>query len=267
VLIKHKIRFDEETDKVKRISLTGKDGRELRRVYEDTLIHRGVKYVGVDEAHNLATIAKGRRLFDQTECIKSLGSAGKALHILAGSYRLLDLRSQSAQVSRRSVSIHLSNYNADDDEDIKEYKKVVFSFQRRMPYPDPPDLERHWEYLYVFSCGCVGVLKDWLTKAYRLSLERAGHTLTLGHLEKTALSRKDLDRLSLEIWEGKGRLANEEGPETIEQVKARLGLDYSVTSAKAPKQTPPKIDPRRQRVGEPKLQRFPVKTEAKDSGV
>jgi AAA domain len=269
VLIKHKIRFDEETDKVKRISLTGKgiDGRELRRVYEDTLIHRGVKYVGVDEAHNLATITKGRRLFDQTECIKSLGSAGKALHILAGSYRLLDLRSQSAQVSRRSVSIHLSNYNADDDEDIKEYKKVVFSFQRRMPYPDPPDLERHWEYLYVYSCGCVGVLKDWLTKAYRLSLEKAGHTLTLGQLEKTALSRKDLDRLSLEIWEGKGRLANEEGPETIAKVKARLGLDHSVTPAKAPKPPPPKTGSRRQRVGEPKLQRFPVKTEAEDSDV
>jgi hypothetical protein len=267
VLIKHKVRFNEETGKVKRISLTGMDARELRRVYEDTLVHRDVKYVGVDEAHNLATVAKGRRLFDQTECIKSLGSAGKALHILAGSYRLLDLRSLSGQISRRSVSIHLSNYNADSNEEIEEYKKVIFTFQRRMPYPEPPDLESHWEYLYVYSCGCVGVLKDWLTKAYHLSLEKSHHTLTLDHLEKTALSKKDLDRLSVEIWEGKMRLMNEEGPEIIERVKARLGINHTVTSAKTPKPLQSRTGSRRRKVGEPKLQRFPVASEADGSGV
>jgi hypothetical protein len=264
VLIDHKVRFDEETRKIKRISLAFGDARELRRVYESTLVHRGVKYVGIDEAHNLATISRGRRLFDQTECIKSLGSAGKALHILAGSYRLLDLRSLSAQVSRRSVSIHLSNYNADDAKDIEEYKKVIFSFQRRLPYPAPPDLEKHWEYLYIYSCGCVGVLKDWLTKAYRLSLEKTDRTLTLGHLEKTALSKKDLDRLSLEIWEGKGRLASEERPETLEQVKSRLGFADTGPSAKVPKPTSRKTHSRHRRVGEPKTRRFPV-NKAEDS--
>ncbi len=261
VLIKHKVRFDEETGKVKRISFTSRDTGEARRIYEDTLVLRGVKYVGVDEAHNFATIAKGRRLFDQTECIKSLGISGEVLQILAGSYRLLDLRSLSGQVSRRSVSIHLSNYNADSKEDIKEYKKVIFTFQRTMPYPDPPDLEKHWEYLYVYSCGCVGVLKDWLTKAYRLSLEESHDTLKLKHLEKTALSKKDLDRLSLEIWEGQRRLANEEGPETIERVKARLGFGRTGKSTESP--NPPKSnrDSRRQRAGEPKPQRFPVAVE------
>ncbi len=261
VLIKHKVRFDEETGKIKRISFTGRDVREARRIYEDTLVHRGVKYVGVDEAHNFATIAKGRRLFDQTECIKSLGSFGKVLQILAGSYRLLDLRSLSGQVSRRSVSIHLSNYNADSEEDVKEYRKVILTFQRRMPYPAPPDLEKHWEYLYVYSCGCVGVLKDWLTKAYRLSLKESHNTLKLRHLEKTALSKKDLDRLSLEIWEGQQRLENEEGPETIERVKARLGFGRIATPAESPKPPRSNSDSRRQRTGEPKPQRFPVAVE------
>ena len=258
VLIKHKVRFDEETGKFKRISFTGRDVREARRIYEDTLVNRGVKYVGVDEAHNFATIAKGRRLFDQTECIKSLGSFGKVLQILAGSYRVLDLRSLSGQVSRRSVSIHLSNYNADIREDLEEYKKVIFTFQRRMPYPDIPDLEKHWEYLYVYSCGCVGVLKVWLTKAYRLSLENSHRTLTLKHLEKTALLKKELDRLSLEIWEGKKRLENEEGPETIERVRARLGLGNIVTPAGTSKPPQSNNRSRRQKIGEPKLQRFPV---------
>jgi hypothetical protein len=112
------------------------------------------------------------------------------------------------------------------------------------------------------------VLKDWLTKAYRLSLEDSNPTLKLKHLEKTALSKKDLDRLSLEIWEGKRRLANEESPETIERVKARLGVISTVTSAATPK--PPQSNAEtpktpqsnsgshRQRIGEPKLQRFPV---------
>lgn len=258
VLIKHKVRFDEETGKFKRISFTGRDAREVRRIYEDTLVNRDVKYVGVDEAHNFATIAKGRRLFDQTECIKSLGISGEVLQILAGSYRLLDLRSLSGQVSRRSVSIHLSNYNADSEEDVKEYQNVIFTFQRRMPYPETPDLEKHWEYLYVHSCGCVGVLKDWLTKAYRLSLEDSNPTLTLEHLEKTALSKKDLDRLSLEIWEGKQRLAKEESPETIERVKARLGVNNTVTSAETPNPPQSNNGSRQQRIGEPKLQRFPV---------
>jgi hypothetical protein len=267
VLIKHKIRIDEDTNKVKRISLSAKDGRELRRLYEDTLDHRGVKYVGIDEAHNLATIAKGRRLFDQTECIKSLGSFGKALHILAGSYRLLDLRSLSGQVSRRSVSIHLSNYEADDVKDIKEFKKVIYTFQCRMPYPDPPDLMRYWEYLYLYSCGCVGILKDWLTKAYRLSLDKPGGALKLQHLEKTALSKKDLDRLSLEIWEGKNRLAAEEEPKTLENVKARLGMAHIVTTNKAALPVPSKPSSRQQRIGEPTVQRFPVAGEANEINV
>lgn len=200
-------------------------------------------------------------MFDQTECIKSLGSFGNVLQILVGSYRMLDLRSLSGQVSRRSVSIHLSNYNADSKEDVKEFKKVVLTFQRRMPYPETPNLEKHWEYLYVYSCGCVGVLKDWLTKAYRLSLDESHDTLKLKHLEKTALSKKDLDRLSLEIWEGQQRLANEEGPETIERVKARLGFSRTVTPAESPKPPRSNSGSRRRRAGEPNPQRLPVAVE------
>jgi hypothetical protein len=150
---------------------------------------------------------------------------------------------------------------------MKEYRKAIFSFQRRLPYPDPPELRKHWEYLYVYSCGCVGVLKDWLTKAYRLSLKKACHTLTLEHLERTSLSKKDLDRLSLEIWEGKKRLADEEGNGIIANVKSRLGMGHIDTSSKTPKPPSPKTGPRRRRVGEPTLQRFPVGKDADESTV
>ena len=35
------------------------------------------------------------------------------------------------------------------------------SFQQQMPFAEPPDLVRDWEYLYERSIGCVGVLKEW----------------------------------------------------------------------------------------------------------
>jgi hypothetical protein len=265
VLIKNKVYFDEGTGEFKRISLTAKDARELRRIYESTLHYRGVKVVGVDEAHNLATISKGRRLFDQTECVKSLGMAGEHIHILAGSYRLLDLRSLSGQVSRRTASIHFSNYEADRAEDIEEFKSVIKTFQNRLPHIERPDFERHWEYLYLYSCGCVGVLKDWVTKALSLSLGKLDKTVTLHHLEKTALSKKDLDRMSLEIYEGKRRLADEEGEKTLNDVKRRLGLTSTGIKAANNRSTPQpekspeaKEAPRGRRVGEPNPQRFEV---------
>lgn len=265
VLIKNKVYFDEETGKFKRISLTAKDIRELRRIYEDTLHNRGVKVVGVDEAHSLATISKGRRLFDQTECVKSLGLAGEHINILAGSYRLLDLKSLSGQVSRRTASVHLTNYEADQADDLKEFKRVIKTFLDRLPLIERPDLERHWEYLYLYSCGCVGVLKDWFTKAFSLSLVRSDKTLALHHLEKTALWKKDLDRMSLEIYEGKRRLADEEGEKTLNDVKRRLGLTSTGIKAADNRATPqPEKSPevkkaaRGRRVGEPKPQRFKV---------
>jgi len=55
-------------------------------------------------------------------------------------------------------------------EDITDFKRVLKSFSNAMPLRETPDLEKHWEYLYERSIGCVGIVKDWLTQQPLLHL-------------------------------------------------------------------------------------------------
>ncbi|BAZ47244.1 ATPase (plasmid) [Chondrocystis sp. NIES-4102] len=52
----------------------------------------------------------------------------------------------------------------------------------------PPELETHWEHFYERSIGCVGILKDWLTQAYRKALDENASSLTEQHWQSYAPS-------------------------------------------------------------------------------
>lgn len=266
VLIENKIIFADSGKVIKRVNARGVDRSEQRRIYEDALKYREVKVVGIDEAHHLLRISKGRKVYDQMECIKSLGVLTEAIHILAGTYQLLRLRSLSAQVSRRSVNIYFGRYIATIDADLCEFKNVIYTFQRQMPLAEEPDILTILEYLYTYSCGCVGVLKDWMTRAYCLCLEEKHPKLLLKHIEKTAMSLTDLDRLAIEIKEGEEMLNEKENTLTLDEVRKKLGLkvepnmDGEGSSKKDNNSTPSNRATNNRRVGEPSPTRFPVGT-------
>ncbi len=143
-----------------------KDTRaNLLLAWEHALHERRVQAVLIDEAQHIFFGLSGRALQRQLDCVKSQADRTGVLHVLAGTYELLTARNLNAQLTRRSVDIHFPRYRREVAEDVKVFQSVVGIFQRHLPLPEEPDLLGQWEFLYERSAGCVGTLKEWLTKA------------------------------------------------------------------------------------------------------
>lgn len=158
----------------------------LRIALENALRHRKPDIFFIDEAQHLGKLASGRKLQDQMDSLKSLANVTGVLHGLLGTYELLSFRNLSGQLMRRSIDIHFPRYYANDPDDVRAFQSTLLSFQRQMPVPEMPDLVGNWEYCYERSLGCIGTLKDWLTKALKDALDEDAHTVTLKHLENRA---------------------------------------------------------------------------------
>ena len=199
---------------------------ELRHALESAILHRRPVAVLVDEAQHVTRIASGRKLADQLEVIKSLANCTQTTHVLLGTYDLLTLRHLNGQLGRRSLDIHFRRYAADSRDDVRVFKNAVLTFQRHLPLAEEPDLLSVWDLLYERSVGCIGILKEWLDRALIAALKEGRLTLTCQHLETTALSPSQCEKIALEANEGEAQLLR------AEQVRPRLrellGLSASV---------------------------------------
>jgi len=194
----------------------------LRRALENALIHRHPDVFFVDEAQHFGKMASGYKLQDQLDCLKSIANMTGILHCLLGTYELLTFRNLSGQLSRRSVDIHFRRYCADSPEDVQAFKRVLITFQQQMPLAEAPDLVSHWEYFYERTLGCVGILKNWLTRAFKDALDKEATTITLKDLQKRAWSVAQCQRMFQEIQEGEKQLSETETD--VNNLRSALGL-------------------------------------------
>ena len=204
-------------------------GAEYRYAVEQALRFRQPAAVLIDEAQHFAKVRSGRRLLDQLDVIKSIADRTRTIHVLFGTYDLLAFRNLNGQLSRRSIDIHFERYRAEAAGDRRIFANVLRSFERQLPFPEPPDLVKDWEYIYERTLGCVGVLKDWLMRALPAVL-RAG-TTTFGRkdLEPYALSVSQCDRMLSETLEGELQL--QETKESRLRLRLRLGLSDDTESS------------------------------------
>lgn len=223
---------------------------ELRQALEKCLLYRRPTAFIVDEAQHFKKVSRGRRLLDQMDVIKSLASVTRTMHVLVGTYELLDLTNLSAQLSRRSIDIHFPRYRPDWPEDVEAFKSILLTFQQQMPLAEEPDLVGLYDYLYEGSVGCVGVLKEWLNRALAVALRDDQSTLSLTDLEQTAESARNLLRMAREIKEGEEAL--QEVHEQRTELRALLGLDPLELIAPGNGAAAEPVKKRRRRVGERK---------------
>ena len=226
----------------------------LRRALENALIHRHPDVFFVDEAQHFGKMASGYKLQDQLDCLKSVANMTGILHCLLGTYELLTFRNLSGQLSRRSVDIHFRRYCADSPEDVQAFKSVLLTFQQQMPLAEAPDLVSHWEYFYERTLGCVGILKNWLTRALKDALDREATTVTLKDLQKRAWSVAQCQRMFKEIQEGERQLSETETD--VQHLRSALGIGAKTIAQpeEAPKKTLPqgkvgKRNPKRDPIG------------------
>jgi hypothetical protein len=153
------------------------------------------------------------------------------MHVLVGTYDLLGLLNLSAQLSRRSIEIHFPRYHADQPEDLKEFKKLLRTFQRFLPLIEEPNLVGHYDYFYERCLGCTGMLKTLLNKALAAALEQQERTLTPKRWEQHAETPQKLTHMLREIREGEKAL--EEDETHLQDLRALLGVE-SVSSREGP---------------------------------
>jgi hypothetical protein len=217
-------------------------GTTLRLALENGLIHRRPKAFFIDEAQHLAKMKSGRKLQDQLDSIKSLASLTNTVHVLVGTYELLPFRNLSAQLSRRSIDIHFRRYRAERSGDYTAFRNVVFTLQRHLPLPGETDLLPQIEYCYERSIGCVGLVKDWLTRALAVAVNQSAACVTLKMLQKTAWSLDQSERMAREAVDGESDVSdNEEKRYRLKQL-LQLGSTTS-TPATARAATPPRACP------------------------
>jgi energy-coupling factor transporter ATP-binding protein EcfA2 len=242
---------------------------DLRHLFEQCMRYRCPRAFIVDEAQHFKKMASGRRLLDQMDTLKSLANMTSTVHVLIGTHDLLSLTNLNAQLARRSMTVHFPRYHAEKPEDLKEFKKLLRTFQRHLPLEVAPDLESSWEYFYEQSLGCTGMLKTLLNKAYGAALEQGDHTLTSRLWEQHVESPLKLKNMLTEIKEREKVFKEQESESHRNTLRDMLGL--STLSAKGEKaeeeeggapspQTPAKK--RKPRVGQRQPKRDPVGKEA-----
>lgn len=196
--------------------------RPMRFASEQTLKHRRPLAVLLDEAQHFGVMSSGRRLLDQLNIIKSLADESQVTHVLCGTYELIPFRNLNGQLSRRSIDIHFRRYHIDDETRRQEYINVLYTFQQHLPVLKPPDLVSRWDYFYERSLGCVGVLKDWLTRSLGFALDSNSSTLSLNCIEQGALPVSKCAAILREAITDEKELM--EGEEEQRQLRRNLGL-------------------------------------------
>lgn len=129
----------------------------------------------------------------------------------------------NAQLACRSIDVHFKRYDATKKVECTTFQSVLWALQRQLPVEcEPPLLQKHWEFLYARSLGCVGLLKQHLNEALRLALDENAQTVTLDHLRRTVLHKEKVDLALEAILKGEQDLA--EAEDADQDLLIKLGM-------------------------------------------
>ncbi len=127
-----------------------------------------------------------------------------------------------------------------------------------MTEEDNPFDESQWKYCYERTVGCVGVLKDWLTRVLAEAMERGEKTISRSLLEQHALSVDRCDQMVTEAAAGETALTEDDN--AAYRLRVRLGLEQAPAQQQGYAKGQASSHTRQsQRVGQRKPQRDPVK--------
>jgi len=186
----------------------GKNSKALRRSMQKVFINRQLKAFTLDEAQHLFDVAGGRQLLTQMNWIKSIANKTSTVHVLFGTYELLNCQKVNGQVGRRSEDYHLARYHIDNKADFEEFQKVVLTLQKHLPVSTEPQLEKHCEYFMKYSLGCVGLLKSWWYRSLKNALEENAKNVRLKDFQAKELSPGRRKKIKEEAEKGEKDLAD-----------------------------------------------------------
>ncbi|WP_144608193.1 ATP-binding protein [Bacillus cereus] len=174
----------------------------LRRSLENAFRFRNPVACIVDEAQHLLKVSGAKSLQNQLDTIKSIANNTKVPHILIGTYELKEFFNLSAQLSRRTISIQFPRYRASNLEDYRTFLSIIHMLQKELPLEEEPNLLEHADFIYERTLGCIGILKDWLTRCLGDAIYNRRKTITKEMLYTYAMPVNALKMLIEEIEQG-----------------------------------------------------------------
>jgi len=180
----------------------------LRRSAEQYLRRRRTKVLIIDEAHHMLLVSNRQRLENQFESLKILAMKTRTTIVLAGTYRLLDILDQSGQLARRSQVINFPRYDTRKESHRVEFCKALAFFEQLLGVHVPTALTVDAAYFYMKSAGCVGILKDWLTRCLEHALREGAGRIDAGFANRYALKNRALVTIVEEACWGEEKLAD-----------------------------------------------------------
>jgi Bacterial TniB protein len=211
-------RFEVDLDGEKLTQLRTLVRDELRRALENLFRHRDVPVLMIDEASAILMGRKGVLPLLQFEVLKSLAVRLKKPIVLTGAYDLLGILDGTGQLVRRSDVVHLSRYTqmgTTEDfvegklvevDDLQHFRNALHTLLEAMDVDKEVDFTQYSEYFMMKSVGCVGNLKEWLERAYAMTLDTEDEVLTLEIVRKAQATNKTLVKLTSEAKVGEERL-------------------------------------------------------------
>ncbi|WP_422448481.1 MULTISPECIES: TniB family NTP-binding protein [unclassified Endozoicomonas] len=177
---------------------------DLVEVIQNFLFQRQVRYLIIDEAQHI--IDACRTPLEALQCmelLKSLASLSGCIIVLVGTYRLLRFGETSAQLGRRSEIIELGPYHRGSQKDLDHFAYALDGLLARYPIRFSDALFDKVSEIHLGCCGCIGILKDWLTKTLYRTLESGGDYVSVKSLMDNRMDPRELNRVAAEIKMGK----------------------------------------------------------------
>ncbi|NUH86152.1 AAA family ATPase [Bacillus firmus] len=204
--IDHKISVEEDEFSKKLVVKNSNSVKTLRRSFENALKYRKPSVIMIEEAQHMMKMSSAK-FKDQMDRLKSICSLTNTPMILFGTYELLEFRNLSGQLIRRGMDIEFPRYKPNDSE-MREFKGVLGTFQKKLPLEKEPNLVGNLEYFYERSIGCIGILKQWLLKTLKYHLRKNPDlkTLTIDDFKEFELSINQCVTLATEAKFGEDKL-------------------------------------------------------------
>ena len=231
-------------------------GAELRRTAEAFMKMRATRVLLLDEAHHMTRVRGTRDLEEHLDEIKSFGSTTGIRQVLFGTEQVKDLLRGNAQLARRTKEVFYDAYDYAKPREREAFNQILGHLFTHLPLRDLNTFESHFDYLFMCSAGCVGVLKDWLCDALETALLAGRERLLMADLEETALSEGRLGEVTegIQVFREFARSSAD-----FSAIRARLGMPAE--SAASKRSSRPSASSRSPPPGQRKPHRDPVPRE------
>lgn len=170
----------------------------LRQVLEKAVVSRENYASIIDEAHHLAKVGGNTSLINQMDLLKSLANSIKTRLVLVGTGEMVQLLDQSAQLSRRVVTIYFEPYRY-HQQDLKNFGNGILGVLNVGPLPHNIKLPQNLDFLWNGCLGLFGVGCTWIRRGFAHALRRGSSHLTKDDLQSTLFEQRTLIMLKSEI--------------------------------------------------------------------